>query len=336
MRILFQGYSTYAQNKSGGVQVRMKQMAYHLRNAGVDVDFFDHNTTDISQYDVLHIFSLNAEHYNLVSYAHRKGVKIVLSSIVTLAEGWKIDLFLSLVHHPVLTLYNMQQSILNMCDAVITETPKERDFIRKHYRIVPSKLTVIPNGIEPQANVGREYISSIVGDKDYILCVGRFDQNKNQLNVIKAMVDSDIDIVFIGGPVTDGDKYYQKCLAAAKDKRNIHFMGWVDNSSPLLKSAYSNAKVFLFPSYHETFGLVLLEAAVAGANLVVSKSLPILDFPSLKDCTRINPNDLYDIRNKVIDAFGKDKDVNQKKRILNEFSWNEVVNQHVELYKNLL
>ena len=83
MRVLFQGYSTYAQNKSGGVQVRMRQLASHLRKSGVDVDFFEHNTTDISQYDILHIFSLNAEHYNLVNYAHRKGVKVVLSSIVT-------------------------------------------------------------------------------------------------------------------------------------------------------------------------------------------------------------------------------------------------------------
>lgn len=40
MRVLFQGYSTYAQNKSGGVQVRMRQLASHLRKSGVDVDFF--------------------------------------------------------------------------------------------------------------------------------------------------------------------------------------------------------------------------------------------------------------------------------------------------------
>lgn len=336
MKVLFQGYSTYAQNKSGGVQVRMRQLAYHLKKSGVDVDFFDHNTTDISQYDVLHIFSLNAEHYNLVHHAHRKGVKVVLSSIVTLADGWKIDLFLTLVHHPVLTLYNMQQSILNMCDVVIVETPKERDFICKHFRIAHPKLRVIPNGIEPSDNVGREHISSIVGDKDYVLCVGRFDRNKNQLNVIKAMVDTDVDVVFIGGPVTDDDKYYQECLTMAKGKNNFHFIGWVDNSSLLLKSAYSNAKVFLFPSYHETFGLVLLEAAVAGANLVVSKSLPILDFPSMNVCTRIHPNNVDDIRNKVLNAFVKDKDVNQKNRTLKEFSWKEVVNKHVDLYKGLL
>lgn len=335
MRVLFQGYSTYAQNKSGGVQVRMRQLASHLRKSGVDVDFFDHNTTDISQYDILHIFSLNAEHYNLVNYAHRKGVKVVLSSIVTLADGWKIDLLLTLVHHPVLTLYNMQQSILKLCDAIIVETPKELDFICKHFRIAHSKLKVIPNGIEQSDNVGREHISSIVGDKDYVLCVGRFDRNKNQLNVIKAMIDTDIDVVFIGGPVTADDKYYQECLTIAKGKNNFHFIGWVDNNSLLLKSAYSNAKVFLFPSYHETFGLVLLEAAVAGANLVVSKSLPILDFPSMNVCTRIDPNKLEDIRNKVMKAFVKEKDVNQINRILKYFSWKEVVDQHIDLYKSL-
>lgn len=336
MKILFQGYSTYAQNKSGGVQVRMRQLAHYLRNAGVEVDFFDHNTTDLSQYDILHVFSLKAEHYNLVNYAHHKGVRVVLSSIVTLAEGWKIDLILSLVRHPVLTFYNMQQSILNDCDAVITETIKEQHFISKHYHNVSSKLLVIPNGIEHEDNVSREYISSIVGDRDYVLCVGRFDENKNQLNVIRAMRNTDVDVVFIGGPVTEGDKYYQKCLAAAKGKKNIHFVGWVDNGSLLLKSAYLNAKVFLFPSYHETFGLVLLEAAVAGANLVVSQSLPILDFSAMNVCTRIVPNNLDDIRKKTLYAFNKEKVENQKDMILKEFSWDEVVNKHIELYKNLL
>lgn len=336
MKVLFQGYFTYAQNKSGGVQVRMRQLAENLRRAGVQIDFFDHNTTDVSQYDILHVFSLNIEHYSLVQYAHRKGVKVVLSSIVTISEGWKIDLVLTLVRHPVLTSYNIQQSILNLCDSIIVETPKEQMFINKHYRNVASKLTVIPNGIVPIESVGKAHISKFIDDKDYVLCVGRFDSNKNQLNVIRALKDTDVDVVFIGGPVTANDEYYKKCLEAAEGRNNIHFLGWVKNDSPLLNSAYSNAKVFLFPSYHETFGLVLLEAAVAGANLVVSKSLPILDFPVMEMCSRVDPNDLSDIRNKTLAAFSKEKDKEQTKKILKEFSWDVVVDQHIKLYKSLL
>lgn len=37
-----------------------------------------------------------------------------------------------------------------------------------------------------------------------------------------------------------------------------------------------------------------------------------------------------------MNAFVKDKDVNQKNRTLKEFSWKEVVNKHVDLYKGLL
>ena len=336
MKILFQGYSTYAQNKSGGVQVRMRQLASNLRRYGVDVDFFDHNSTNISQYDILHIFGLNAEHYNLVNYAHNKGVKVVTSSIVTLAQGWKIDLILALIHHPVLTIYNMQQSILSASDAIITETPRESLFIEKHYRNVSSKLMVIPNGIEACQETERDYISKITGNNDYVLCVGRFDENKNQLSLIKALKDTNIDVVFIGGPVAKNDKYYKKCLETANGKNNIHFLEWIVNASPLLKSAYSNAKVFALPSFHETFGLVLLEAAVAGANLVVSNKLPILDFQAMDCCSRFNPHDCTDIRNKILEAFNKPMNTNQAHNILNNFSWNTVVKQHIELYKSLL
>ena len=52
-------------------------------------------------------------------------------------------------------------------------------------------------------------------------------------------------------------------------------------------------------------------------------------------CTRIDPNKLEDIRNKVTKAFIKEKDVNQINRILKDFSWKEVVDQHIDLYKSL-
>ena len=112
----------------------------------------------------------------------------------------------------------------------------------------------------------------------------------------------------------------------------------------LLKSAYSNAKVFLFPSYHETFGLVLLEAAVAGANLVVSKSLPILDFPSMNVCTRIDPNKLAvrpaGVSPEQYNAFGarnikvKQAIVNQAKAIRARIEWLAV--QAITTGKNII
>ncbi len=336
MRVLFHGYNTYSQNPSGGVMVRMRQLADALRKEDIHVDFFDHNTMKVSDYDIIHFFRLDPEHYNLANYARAHGVKVVVSSIVSLIDGWKIKLVLALVHHPLMTIYNKCQSLINISSAIITETPRETEFIKKYYKVGSHKPVMIPNGIDAMENPTDEIYDSIGGKKKYVLMVGSFNHNKNQLNVIKALRNTEIDVVFIGGPSFENDSYYQKCMEASEGCKNLHFLGWLKNDSSLLRSAYCNAHVFVFPSYNETFGLVLLEAAIAGANLVVSKSLPILDYKEMKLCERIDPSNIEDIRFKTLASFQRSKNEDQKSIIKKSFSWHAVALQHKELYKSIL
>lgn len=332
MRILFHGNNLCCQNPSGGIRVRMMQIAKKLEEAGHQVDFFNPYTSKILNYDVVHCFSLVPEHYDMVNFAYSNGVKVVISSIVGTTQGWKIDLMLSLIHHPMMTIYNKNQSILKMASTIIVETQKEQEFIIKHYKINRSKISIVPNGIDCICEYTNEVYQKLGYQRDYILCVGRIDRNKNQLNVIKALKDSNIDIIFIGGPTTYNDPYYQECLSESKGHENIHFWGWIDNGSALMSSAYANAKVFIFPSFQETFGMVLIEAANFGANLVVSNTLPILDYPVFRNCSTFSPNNIREIREKTIEAYSRSKNPNQTTMICKAFSWDTVIDKHIQIY----
>lgn len=338
MKIVISGYNTCCMNPSGGVQVRIKKI-YELlsMNKNIDVEYFRPMETDFNNVDILHLFKLDPEYYNLVQKAKIKGVKIVLSSIVPLEGGLKIDLYRKYINRlPVLNVYKMAFVILSYVDVLIVETPKEADFISKHYGFDKRKIVVIPNGVDINSYKGHDIYDKINGQKDYVLHVGRFDENKNQINVIKALKGTGIDVVFIGGGDNENSAYYDECKRLAADDSHFHFLGWINNDSNLLKSAYSNAKVFILPSFKETFGLVLLEAAICGCNLAISKSLPILDFGIFDKSYLFNPKDVDDIKEKVGNAFVTVRNDTIKDKVLELFSWNAIIDKHIKVYKTLL
>lgn len=337
MKVSIIGYSTCCLNHTGGVQVRIKKI-YELLNlrSDVEVEYFCPMKTDFESIDVLHLFKLNFEYFNLVRKAKAKGIKIVLSSIVPLSGGSRIDLYRRFINKfPLMTIYKMVFDILSHVDALIVETQEELDFIVKHYGVDVSKIVVIPNGVEVYSYDGNEIFDKIRGLKDYVLHVGRIDSNKNQFNLIKALKGTGIDVLLIGGEDTNSLSYVEKCKELAKGDNHFHFLGWIDSNSNLLKSAYANAKVFAFPSYQETFGLALLEAAVAGCNIAMSDTLPIHGFHVFDDSFIFSPSNFEDIRAKILSAFYFPKNDIIKQRVIDTFSWDKIIESHVALYESL-
>ena len=227
---------------------------------------------------------------------------------------------------------------MDSANAIITETRTEKVFIARNYNVPLEKIMVIPNGIESFFEDDGSIYKYIPKGEPYALSIGRFDKNKNQLNLIKGIKNTGITMVFIGGPHFSkaGKEYYKKCVEASAGFKNIVFLGWQDIESPLLKSAYANAELLVCPSYHETFGMVILEGGVAGCKLAMSNTLPILDYDCFDECVTFNPKSPKDIGEKVEIAFKSPKNPSLKIMIENNFSWNEVVAKHIRLYGDLI
>lgn len=337
MKVVLQSYNTCCQNKMGGVQLRIRKIGELLSAKGVEVELFNPFVTDLSTADILHVFKLDHESYETIMCAKSLGKKVVISSVINLNKALKLDIYMRIFHRMhILTDIGLAHMAGMKADKIIAETQQEADFICKHYMIPIDKILVIPNGNEPIIYNGTEIFDYFGRQKKYILHVGRIDKNKNQLNVIKALKDTGIDIVFIGGAdLARGGDYYNQCLNAAKGYPNIHFLGWQNNDSPLLKSAYAHADTFVLASFEETFGLVLLEAGMAGAKLAVSETLPILDYPVFTKCNRFNPGNLNSIRETVLKTFNDAPDEQLRQEITTYFSWDHIIEDHINLYSEL-
>lgn len=108
----------------------------------------------------------------------------------------------------------------------------------------------------------------------FLLVVGRLNVRKNVTRLIDAvltggLVSADSPLVVVGQPDGVG-----MTRTAAGDQR-IRFVGGVDDGA--LAWLYENCRLFVFPSLDEGFGLPVVEAALAGAPMVLS------DIPAFRE-----------------------------------------------------
>lgn len=340
MKVLFQAYNTCCQTESGGVQVRIRKIKQLLENRGIQVDFFNTFNTKIKDYDVLHIFSLKEESLGVASTAKKLGLKVVISTIVNTTE-WRAKAIRNTLFFPhvlrglgIEPIEYQRYEILQLCDCIFVESKTEADFISKYYKVDSNKIKIVPNGVDLQPSASKSIYERIKPNRKYVLQVGRIDSNKNTLNTIKAVKGADYDLVIIGGKFSGAtDHYYEKCIKEAEDMPNVHFLGWLDPKSDMLASAYQNSQAVIMPSKSETFGLVAVEAAMAGTHVCLSNNLAILDFGVFKKDFTFNSSNPKDIRRVLDKAMNTPKDNIVKELAQKVFSWDKIIDEHINTYK---
>ena len=105
-----------------------------------------------------------------------------------------------------------------------------------------------------------------------ILCVARIDRQKNQMMLVEWLGRHPKATVRLAGPVTQPD-YRDELVARAEAlgvADRLVLVGALKPSSAELVAEYRQADVFVLPSRHEPFGIVVLEAWAAGVPVVAS------------------------------------------------------------------
>lgn len=103
--------------------------------------------------------------------------------------------------------------------------------------------------------------------QDYILFVGTIQPRKNLVRLIKAFSSitfPECDLVIAGKP----GWMYEPIVAEAKKNRRVHLIGRVADAD--LAAVYKLAKLFVWPSLMEGFGLPILEAMTLGIPVIAS------------------------------------------------------------------
>lgn len=334
MKILINSYNNSFQHEGGGIQMRIGNfMNQFSKTPDIEAKLFNKWEDKLVNYDIIHEFKATIESYPLLSFAKNEGLKIVISSVISQIHGRKIKTVLALRKYlPIYNASTIVKESLDLSDAIVAQTRKEALFINDVFGIPFNKIHVIPNGVNESILKGYD----VNQEKDIIICVGVFNENKNQLSLIKAAKGTQFQIHFIGGAAINEQTYYNKCREEAKDNPNIYFHGWLPNTSDVFLSLYKRARVLALLSHHEIFGNSLIEGAACGANLLSTNVLPVDEYGFGSHCITVNPDSIDEIRDGLIKAYEMPLSLKMHDIAVNNFSWNSIAQQHVELYKSLI
>ena len=188
---------------------------------------------------------------------------------------------------------------------------------------------IIPNAIDP--SLFGNYDMQPKRSHKSVLCVGRFEGLKNQLTLIRALNNTEFNLILVGKPATNQSKYFEQCRAIAEN--NISFI--YDIMQDQLVDYYQNAYVHALPSWFETTGLSSLEAAASGCNIVVTSKGDTREY--FEDmafyCEPSSSESIYEAIKKASEAPFNES---LRQKIMNQYTWPIAAQKTLEAYKKIV
>jgi glycosyltransferase involved in cell wall biosynthesis len=173
---------------------------------------------------------------------------------------------------------------IRCADRVVTLSESSKRSIIANYGTSPDKITVIHPGIDhtvyaPRAADRVAAVRQKYGiTRDYLLYVGTIEPRKNIGGIVAAYCALPADLRQRYQLVLAGSKGWKdagiEALAAKVDPSNLVRTGFIDDAD--IAALYSGARVFVFPSFYEGWGMPVVEAMACGAPVITASnsSLP--------------------------------------------------------------
>jgi len=166
---------------------------------------------------------------------------------------------------------------IKKADKIITVSQTSKEDIVKTYAIPPDKVRVVYNGVHIPIGYATpdRVIEKYHLPKNFIFYVGTLQPRKNVPSLLRTFQVlrnkykvENVQLVIGGGRGHNYDERIDVLVEQYKLKDDVIFPGYIDNEDlPIL---YKLAKVFVFPSLYEGFGIPPLEAMASGTPVVVS------------------------------------------------------------------
>ncbi|HEV7459331.1 MAG TPA: glycosyltransferase family 4 protein [Solirubrobacteraceae bacterium] len=184
-------------------------------------------------------------------------------------QGW-ID------KHPQSHIHGVERWMANRADRVITCSHYMRGHVADVYGLEESRVTVIPNGIDPLDlqpvdDLDRLRAQFAAPDERLVVLVGRLVYEKGfqlALEALPGLVERLGDVRFlVAGSGTHEQELRRQAAELGLDAHGT-FLGWIGDD--VLHSLYRIADLCVVPSIYEPFGLVALEAMASGCPCIVA------------------------------------------------------------------
>ncbi len=218
------------------------------------------------------------------------------------------------------------KAVVRSADAIISPSAYLRDLLRKGY---PAPVTLIPLGCNPAA-------PNTVERRQRILFASRLFPRKGAQFMLDALVGLDLvgwDVVVAGdGPMLEPLKAQAARLGLA-----AQFPGFLKGQA--LQDLYASSAIFVFPSLHDNFPVVLMEALSHGCAVVTNNCTGMPEVVGDAGLL-VKPHDVPGLRAAIARLMGdpalRDELGQRARRRVAELAWDRILEQHLELYERVV
>jgi glycosyltransferase involved in cell wall biosynthesis len=180
----------------------------------------------------------------------------------------------------------------------------------------------------------------------FLLYAGRISPHKNVVRMIEAFsalktelekdqVYPELKLIIIGDDVS-GNPDLRRTVIRSGVQNDVRFLGFVPIE--VLRTFYDAAKIFVFPSLYEGFGLPPLEAMAYGTPVVTSNASSLPEVVG-NAAVLVHPENVFEIMRALhrvlLDQPLREKMKERSYRQVTKFSWEKSVRRIMEVYQEV-
>jgi glycosyltransferase involved in cell wall biosynthesis len=249
--------------------------------------------------------------------------------------------------------FHLTRHVLRGAKRILAVSKFTKSEIEKLFAIPSQRIEVIYNAIDERFLRGHasEADRQILAERylvtyPFVLYAGRISPHKNLVRIIeafsalKAQLEkqsqyADLKLIIIGDELSKHPDLRRTVIRNGV-QNDVRFMGFIPIE--MLRLFYDAAKVFVFPSLYEGFGLPPLEAMAQGTPVVTSN---ISSLPEVvgNAAVLVNPENVFEIMRAVqrvlLDQSVRDKLRQRGYEQAKKFSWDASALRILEVYKEV-
>lgn len=287
---------------------------------------------DLYQFDIVHATTLFSD--GAIAYKIYKKFNI---PYIVAVRNTDINTFLKYAIH---TWQQGRKILLNAAKVIFISDILKQRFLN-HVAIkdivpqISDRILVRPNGID---DYWIDHVKNEKNNSNNVLYVGKFDQNKNVLRLIKAILKvrkyiPDIHLDLVGGKGCQENKI-KKLVKKHPDV--LFYYGEIFDKERL-QNIYARNSIFAMPSIHETFGLVYLEALSQNLSILYTRNEGVDGLFDTKVGEAVNPTSIDDITKALLMILqNKNGYIDNSNINFEFFRWSFIANEYINIYNSLL
>lgn len=322
-------------DSTNGIKSQAITWANALRNKGHQVDLIDiWGYYDWPSYDAIHFFGNGSWVNTIRTYLSKKNPRCAYSPIYDPSnflesKSQQIQKKISKLTHGKwnCALYNVCREYQGY-KKILVRTEHEHKMIKKLFDVPEEVIAKVPLSYSHIL----KYEENLPPKEDFVFHMSLFTQpRKNALRLVQAAQKYKFKLKIAGNPGTK--EAYQEFMKAINNAPNIEVLGFISEEEKL--DLYKRAKVFALPSISEGVGIVAVDAALYGADIVVTNIGGSKEYYNGM-AEIVNPYSVDEIGQACLRLLSeKTYQPKLRKHINTNYSLNAISNRLIDIYKSL-